>query len=172
MVERYEPGRNDNGDPDYSEDDAGMFVRFEDWEAVRAERDALVFSLDKLEGDLVRMREQRDALQRFKDYAHQRLDGMGVPTVVEYSPHTKAGCRIGGRLDWVEKLIGLNSWIACSDALPEDGKTVIVPGGIGVYKSQGAWGEPTWMSRMPDSVDREIQWPVTHWMPLPDPPCH
>lgn len=40
-------------------------------------------------------------LQAFKDYVHQRLDAMGVPVDPE-SPHKAAGCRIGGRLDYVE----------------------------------------------------------------------
>lgn len=43
-------------------------------------------------------------LQAFKDYVHQRLDAMGVPVDPE-SPHKAAGCRIGGRLDYVEARI-------------------------------------------------------------------
>lgn len=41
-------------------------------------------------------------LQAFKDYTHKRLDGMGIPIDPE-SPHKAAGCRIGGRMDEVEK---------------------------------------------------------------------
>jgi hypothetical protein len=41
-------------------------------------------------------------LQAFKDYVHQRLDAMGVPHSVPESEHDKAGCRVGGRLDFVE----------------------------------------------------------------------
>jgi hypothetical protein len=40
-------------------------------------------------------------LQAFKDYVHDRLDKMGVPVDPE-SPHKAAGCRIGGRIDFVE----------------------------------------------------------------------
>jgi hypothetical protein len=40
--------------------------------------------------------------QAFKVYVHQRLDAMGVPHSVPESEHDKAGCRIGGRLDYVE----------------------------------------------------------------------
>lgn len=41
---------------------------------------------------------ERDALQRFKDYVHARLDAAGVPVDPD-SPHKAEGCRIGGRLD-------------------------------------------------------------------------
>ena len=39
-------------------------------------------------------------LQAFKDYVHKRLDDAGVPIDPD-SPHKAAGCRIGGRLDFV-----------------------------------------------------------------------
>lgn len=39
-----------------------------------------------------------DALQRFKDYVHGRLDAAGVPTHPN-GPHSAEGCRIGDRLD-------------------------------------------------------------------------
>ncbi len=41
---------------------------------------------------------ERDALQAFKDFVHQYLDEAGVPTHPE-GEHSKAGCRIGDRLD-------------------------------------------------------------------------
>lgn len=47
---------------------------------------------------------ERDALQRFKDYTHSRLDGMGIEQNPE-GEHSKAGCRIGDRMDIVETLI-------------------------------------------------------------------
>lgn len=40
-------------------------------------------------------------LKAFKKYVHDRLDAYGVPVDPE-SPHKAHGCRIGGRLDWVE----------------------------------------------------------------------
>jgi hypothetical protein len=48
-----------------------------------------------------------DKLQKFKDYVHihKRLDFMGVPREIPDSPHTKEGCRVGGRLDWIERLL-------------------------------------------------------------------
>lgn len=54
-------------------------------------------SLAKVVADL---EDERDKLQKFKDYVHQRLDAMGVPEDPE-SPHKVEGCRIGGRLDWL-----------------------------------------------------------------------
>ncbi len=41
---------------------------------------------------------ERDALQRFKDWVHARLDAAGVPANPS-GPHTKEGCRIGDRMD-------------------------------------------------------------------------
>jgi hypothetical protein len=43
---------------------------------------------------------ERDALLRFKQYVHKRLDDAGV-TVDPESAHKAEGCRIGGRLDEV-----------------------------------------------------------------------
>lgn len=45
--------------------------------------------------------DERDALQRFKDFVHRRLDEMGIPSHPD-GEHSKAGCRIGDRLDIVE----------------------------------------------------------------------
>lgn len=41
---------------------------------------------------------QIKALQAFKDYVHKRLDDAGIPTHPEGN-HSKAGCRVGDRLD-------------------------------------------------------------------------
>lgn len=51
------------------------------------------FTLGKLE-------DERDKLQRFKNYVHKRLDDAGVSADPE-SVHKAEGCRIGGRLDEV-----------------------------------------------------------------------
>lgn len=50
------------------------------------------------------LKEQIKKLQDFKDYVHERLDKMGVPHTVE-GEHTDAGCRVGGRLDYVERFV-------------------------------------------------------------------
>jgi phage shock protein A len=55
-----------------------------------------------LEEENVRLREQIAALQAFKDYVHSRLDEAAVPTHPE-GHHSKAGCRIGDRLDLILK---------------------------------------------------------------------
>lgn len=46
---------------------------------------------DRLKADIT-------ALQAFKDYVHGRLDEAGIPTHPD-GEHSKAGCRIGDRLD-------------------------------------------------------------------------
>lgn len=54
-----------------------------------------------LQSQLTEKDKEIDKLQKFKDYVHERLDKMGVPVDPE-SPHKAAGCRIGGRLDYIE----------------------------------------------------------------------
>ena len=51
------------------------------------------------------------AADAFKSYVHQRLDEMGVPHSLPDSEHDKAGCRVGGRLDWVEANVKRWQWI-------------------------------------------------------------
>lgn len=55
---------------------------------------------DELRTAAIEAADQRDKLQRFKEYVHARLDAAGVPTDPD-SPHKAEGCRIGGRLDYV-----------------------------------------------------------------------
>jgi isopentenyl phosphate kinase len=73
-------------------------------------REAFKNGVDVYSEDVRELREQNEWLQqelerlkKFKDYVHDRLDKMGVPVDPE-SPHKAAGCRIGGRLDYVERL--------------------------------------------------------------------
>lgn len=47
------------------------------------------------------LRQQFIKLKEFKAYTHQRLDAMNIPYSVPESDHDKAGCRIGGRMDYV-----------------------------------------------------------------------
>lgn len=56
----------------------------------------------------------------------------------------------------------MNEWISVKDRLPNVGVIVIIPGGCG-YRT----GE-SWVSAIGEF--REINWSVTHWMPLPEPP--
>ena len=44
---------------------------------------------------------ERDKLQKFKDFVHAYLTQHGVPEDDTTNEHSKAGCRIGARLDWV-----------------------------------------------------------------------
>lgn len=45
--------------------------------------------------------EEAEKLKAFKEYVHDRLDKMNIPTHPE-GEHSKAGCRIGDRLDIIE----------------------------------------------------------------------
>jgi len=69
-------------------------------EAARREgidwRESTVATLTARESEL-------DKALRFKNYTHARMDRLGAPHEVPDSEHTKAGCRIGGRFDWVEQ---------------------------------------------------------------------
>lgn len=58
-------------------------------------------------------------LQAFKDYTHQRLDQLGVPHTVP-SPHTDAGCRVGGRFDAVDaRILNLVACVRAAKVLRE-----------------------------------------------------
>lgn len=56
-------------------------------------------------------------------------------------------------------------WIKCSDELPPFGQTVIVEGGVAVFGPEG-WRSVTGIPY----PGRIIEWRVSNWMPLPDPP--
>lgn len=54
--------------------------------------------------EVERWKEAVDKLQAFKDFVHRRLDQAGIPTHPD-GEHSKAGCRIGDRLDMVADII-------------------------------------------------------------------
>lgn len=57
-------------------------------------------------------------LRNFKTYTHQRMDQLDVPHEVLDNPHTAAGCRIGGRFDYLEEqLAQLKRNLAAKDVL-------------------------------------------------------
>ena len=61
--------------------------------------------LSKVKQANARIAELESALNKaaeFKTYVHDRLDAMGIEKDPE-SPHKEKGCRIGGRLDIIEK---------------------------------------------------------------------
>ncbi len=47
------------------------------------------------------LKAQRDKLQAFKDWCHSYLDTHGVPKEFPDGPHSREGCRIGDRMDWL-----------------------------------------------------------------------
>ncbi|HSW96986.1 MAG TPA: hypothetical protein VLF89_04115 [Candidatus Saccharimonadales bacterium] len=70
-------------------------------------------------------------LQAFKDYVHERLDAMKIPAHPE-GEHSKAGCRIGDRLDIVQektdKFDKLDKWLSefyANEEEQEDGLITI-----------------------------------------------
>lgn len=54
-------------------------------------------------------------------------------------------------------------WISVEDSLPEAMMYVLIHGGIGYFDGE------VWRTRMEPECP-VIQWEVTHWMPLPEPP--
>lgn len=58
----------------------------------------------------------------------------------------------------------MSEWISVEQELPPYSQTVIVHGGI-AYRLENEW-----ISQTGAASGRPIMWPVTHWMPFPDPP--
>lgn len=50
--------------------------------------------------EIEQLRQERDALLKFKNWVHAYLDSKGVPTHPD-GPHSRCGCRIGDRMDLV-----------------------------------------------------------------------
>jgi len=63
-------------------------------------RESTVATLTARESELA---EANERALKYKNYTHARMDKLGAPHEVPASEHTKAGCRIGGRFDWVEQ---------------------------------------------------------------------
>jgi len=57
-----------------------------------------------------------------------------------------------------------NDWISVEERLPEVYRIVIVSGGVAVHDGK------EWKTVTRTSIPQPIQWEVTHWMPLPEPP--
>lgn len=55
-------------------------------------------NLNKLIAEAAHLEARVAELEKFKEYVHQRLDEAGIPTHPN-GKHSKAGCRIGDRLD-------------------------------------------------------------------------
>lgn len=66
------------------------------------------------------------ALERFKEWVHSYLDARGVPAEFPDGPHTKEGCRIGDRMDWlVDQLDAANRRANAAEVLCSNQKQVI-----------------------------------------------
>lgn len=55
-------------------------------------------------------------------------------------------------------------WVDCKKEMPEPFRTVIVGGGL------ASWTGRKWLSQTGADSGRIIQWNVTHWCALPQPP--
>lgn len=122
-------------------------------------------------------------LQAFKDFVHRRLDEGGIPTHPD-GEHSKAGCRIGDRLDIVlsghaeltrlrERVAELEGgWISVKDRLPEikefssDSVLICVKENAKRIIILASWDGDDWMSECSFLLDDE----PTHWMPKPSLP--
>jgi Zn ribbon nucleic-acid-binding protein len=52
--------------------------------------------------------------QAFKSFVHSRFDAIGVPKEFPEGPHSKEGCRVGDRIDWIEdRLKGVKECCKC-----------------------------------------------------------
>jgi hypothetical protein len=71
--------------------------------ALRQEMELMASELAALRNEKAELAAKLAEREAFKSYTHQRMTEAGVPHEVPESPHTAAGCRIGGRFDWLLK---------------------------------------------------------------------
>lgn len=132
-----------------------------------------------------------ERLTAFKTYVHQRLDAMGVPVDPD-SSHKAEGCRIGGRLDWIDAQLRSRGGVL----IKEDGRRIFY-GYTLKYSTcdlltqevncslQSPWrtiiaGDPASLPQIGDGKYVIVKWHdrvginpwdamenVSHWMPLP-----
>ena len=79
----------------------GSHIKTPQFKLIQSELCKSRVDLATLRAQVAQLTAERDALAKFKAYTHQPLDELGAPPEVPESEHTKAGCRIGGRFDWV-----------------------------------------------------------------------
>jgi uncharacterized protein YPO0396 len=70
-----------------------------EWQTWHVER---LLATSQAAAEVDSLRARLDKLQAFKDYVHQRLDAAGVPADPEADKNAEHGCRIEGRLNFVE----------------------------------------------------------------------
>ena len=91
---------------------------------------------------------------------------------------TEAADRIEAQAKEIEKLRGqLPRWVPVEEHLPENGVPVLInyiassdgkyhPDGTAVWTDYGCF----WWEGSLEDCDTEVAVPITHWMPLPEPP--
>ena len=85
-----------------------------------------------------------------------KCDAMTQPEISEDDARDKWNLRV-------------EDWISVDEEMPEHDETVIIRGGCGYYDSRtNIWYSA--ISKNHLGHNAPIQWTVTHWMPLPEPP--
>lgn len=138
-------------------------------------------------------------LERFKACVHERLDAAGIPTHPD-GPHSAEGCRVGDRLDLVlgykrrdygiesTRMLAQAAYAAAFDwrpmnTAPREGTVILLavddaPNPRHIVTT-GSWDAPggVWDCALGSLGERdeawiegEHEWPVTHWLPLPNGP--
>ena len=67
------------------------------------EEQTMSWKISSLQKQLYEISKQRDKLQEFKSYVHGRLDKMSIPRDPEPENNASHGCRIEGRLNFIEQ---------------------------------------------------------------------
>lgn len=71
----------------------------------------------------------------------------------------------------------MGEWIKCSEQMPEPDVWVLICnvqlGGVdmGIYRNdEYLEDDEHWQNEQGEPIEAYSSWPVTHWMPLPEPP--
>lgn len=71
----------------------------------------------------------------------------------------------------------MSKWIKCSEQMPEPDVWVLICnvqlGGVdmGIYRNdEYLEDDEHWQNEQGEPIEAYSSWPVTHWIPLPEPP--
>lgn len=104
---------------DISSDDARVNMAFK----VTILGEAAELYASQFQEQLSALQQENEKLRKFKQYVHSRLDDMGIPADPEPEKNAKHGCRIEGRLNFIQKKT--EGWIdtvnkSCPNCLYDD----------------------------------------------------
>lgn len=84
-------------------------INYKKWSRTHVEQKEL---LEDIVVDLKRIKDVHEKAVKFKSYVHERLDKLGIPADPEPEKNATTGCRIEGRLNYIdEKLQQLDTMI-------------------------------------------------------------